>query len=466
MSKEELLKLSILINDVHLFESLIRSEEPVDLNWSDSDGRSALHWAAIMDTGQDYAKILVQYGADLTLEDKTGCTPRALAKKMGHHNNADFLKKLEAGSTISGKTGSQVSKTDSKKAEPFHVIIVGAGVSGIQTAHELVQNNCRVTMLEARSRIGGRIHTGRLGGGVSVELGCNFIHGPGGNPLTPLLKKFDIDFSPVTPANTAIYDPDGTRVDLDSLSPISEKIKSKIFFSTKKRFSEASEYKSVAPQTAFVNSFREMAREGAGYTPHKKNSLLSYKIGYSLDHVGGNYLITNGYYRLPELLLEEAKKNGHLELKLQTVVKHISQRGEKVFVTTESGTEIEANAVVCTVPLRVLDYILFDPPLPANKKDSMNRLGMAVHDKIILEFEEVFWPFDMDYLLPYDVDAEIWREIVNLHHFSKGKTATLIMSNYLKLTNLKKSDTELVDEAVKTLKRILEARSQNSNHLL
>ena len=38
-------------------------------------------------------------------------------------------------------------------------IVIGAGVAGLTTSLELLQRGNRVTMLEARDRMGGRIYT-------------------------------------------------------------------------------------------------------------------------------------------------------------------------------------------------------------------------------------------------------------------------------------------------------------------
>lgn len=38
-----------------------------------------------------------------------------------------------------------------------HVGIIGAGLSGLRCADTLLQNGARVTILEARDRIGGRV---------------------------------------------------------------------------------------------------------------------------------------------------------------------------------------------------------------------------------------------------------------------------------------------------------------------
>src|ERR1700722_2474157 len=56
------------------------------------------------------------------------------------------------------------------------VIIVGGGIAGLSAAHELVQNGCTVTVLEAKERFGGRVHTIR-DGPLPIELGAEFVHG-------------------------------------------------------------------------------------------------------------------------------------------------------------------------------------------------------------------------------------------------------------------------------------------------
>ena len=47
-------------------------------------------------------------------------------------------------------------------------------------------------MLEARDRIGGRLHTADLGGSP-VDLGGSWIHMPGGNPMTAFARLAGVD---------------------------------------------------------------------------------------------------------------------------------------------------------------------------------------------------------------------------------------------------------------------------------
>jgi monoamine oxidase len=58
------------------------------------------------------------------------------------------------------------------------VVIVGAGVAGLAAAHQLHERGFRVLVLEARSRVGGRVLTHRdPRSALPIELGAEFLHG-------------------------------------------------------------------------------------------------------------------------------------------------------------------------------------------------------------------------------------------------------------------------------------------------
>lgn len=64
----------------------------------------------------------------------------------------------------------RISRTD--------VVIVGAGVAGLAAARRLHERGLRVTVLEARSRIGGRVFTRHdPRSPLPIELGAEFLHG-------------------------------------------------------------------------------------------------------------------------------------------------------------------------------------------------------------------------------------------------------------------------------------------------
>ena len=62
--------------------------------------------------------------------------------------------------------------------DTFEAIVIGAGVAGLAAARTLAEAGRRVALIEARERVGGRIHTVQaIQGDLPVELGAEFIHG-------------------------------------------------------------------------------------------------------------------------------------------------------------------------------------------------------------------------------------------------------------------------------------------------
>jgi monoamine oxidase len=64
----------------------------------------------------------------------------------------------------------------------------------------LLQSGFKVTLIEARDRIGGRIHQEQLPNGLWADMGANWIHGVKGNPFLDLAKE----------TSTAVVSPNDT----------------------------------------------------------------------------------------------------------------------------------------------------------------------------------------------------------------------------------------------------------------
>lgn len=54
---------------------------------------------------------------------------------------------------------------------PLPVVVIGAGLTGLVVAFRLAEQGQRVTLIEQQNRIGGQIHTHRIGG-LCIELGA------------------------------------------------------------------------------------------------------------------------------------------------------------------------------------------------------------------------------------------------------------------------------------------------------
>lgn len=61
------------------------------------------------------------------------------------------------------------------KAE--RILVIGAGISGLAAARELVAQGHEVIVFEGRDRIGGRLWTSTKWRELPLDLGASWIHG-------------------------------------------------------------------------------------------------------------------------------------------------------------------------------------------------------------------------------------------------------------------------------------------------
>ncbi|KAK0310733.1 hypothetical protein LTR01_003888 [Friedmanniomyces endolithicus] len=89
--------------------------------------------------------------------------------------------------------------------------ILGAGFAGLRCADLLLQHGCKVTIFEARNRLGGRVaqsnHLGHL-----VDLGPNWIHGTENNPILRIAKETGTLLH-AWDENSVIFGPGGDALD-------------------------------------------------------------------------------------------------------------------------------------------------------------------------------------------------------------------------------------------------------------
>lgn len=280
-------------------------------------------------------------------------------------------------------------------------------MAGLAAARRLQDAGYPVTILEARDRIGGRTHTDHTLG-LPVDLGAAWIHGPIGNPLTPLARRFGVGMSPTDFLNRGgraiqAFDADGAPL---PVGPYTEGLQRYEGVMTHLAASEvdhvpAGEARSLAELYARglpgVAELTPVQRLGFHYS-----SVVRVQFTEAADLTEIDWRLSRAYVKLPggdELLHGGgygqivAGLAAGLEIHSGTAVTAIVQDGAGVAFETPRGTWRGARAIV-TAPLGVLQagQIAFEPGLSAEKQAAIARLGMGNYEKLILRFPRQFWP--------------------------------------------------------------------------
>lgn len=266
-------------------------------------------------------------------------------------------------------------------------IILGAGPAGLHAAYELSKQGHTCLILEARDRIGGRVHTMTAGDGQSFEAGAEFVHGD--LPLTAELMK---------EAGLEKRKSGGRWVSL--------------------RGGEASAGENASSAwRAMLKKMRSLEHDVSlqdfldeHYTGNEhialKDRAISYAEGFdSADasrastkalgqewssEEGENYRVADGYGRLMEFLAERCTAAGS-RIILSHPVSNIVANGEGVVVHTGEKT-FRAETVIVALPLGVLQQhgasLLPGAPTYAG---ALRLLGMGDVIKFVLRFSEDFW---------------------------------------------------------------------------
>lgn len=278
--------------------------------------------------------------------------------------------------------------------ESRDVIIIGAGAAGLMCARELLRAGFSVSILEARNRMGGKIHT--LSNGnfpMPVELGAEFIHGDL-EETKNLLREAGINFYEVKGELWRLEK--GQFIEQEDFIEDIDKVIERL----KKLPSD------MAVADFLQQNFADEKWVGLRHT------LKSYVEGYDAadvklasafalltELIGADekqYRVEGGYSGIIDFLAAECKK-GVCDIHLEKIVTRIEWKKSQVQVIDRTGDVFEGRKVVVTIPLGVLQspvgsegQVTFSPAI-AGVRSALNRLGNGKVIKISLSFDHPVW---------------------------------------------------------------------------
>jgi monoamine oxidase len=303
---------------------------------------------------------------------------------------------------------------DVRKAD---VIVIGAGLSGLCAARELVQHGKDTLVLEARDRVGGRMVRKSVTGGGWIDLGGQWI-GPTQSNILALAKSLGIKHFDSYDTGRTVVSYGGAVSTIDGAFPPTDALPSASSADVAEADRVWAQFRALA---ATVNVERPWVTPDAlALDAQTVTSWLATATGSEFARFSVNYWVLNqegadpgatsmlfalsSYAAGPEEEQPEqslfdgaagqiperlANELGDRTL-LRRPVYRIEQDASGVTVTTSDG-EYRADSVVVAIPPYLAGAIDYSPPLPARRSQFTQRAPMGAVIKYAAVYPTAWW---------------------------------------------------------------------------
>jgi monoamine oxidase len=336
-----------------------------------------------------------------------------------------------AGAAAAAVPGAALAATKKKKPKPTRyvdVVVVGAGLAGLTAARKLVAAGKKVVVIEADTRVGGRLLNIDIGGGHITEAGAEFI-GETQDHIAALAKEVGLETFKTYNEGNNLYYRNGTSLPYQSTGPLGpvppdpsggvdaeqaivklDQMASTINLDAPWESPNAAEYDGqtfetwkqdnvktpngqflldVACTSVFSVEPRDVsllfvlfyiAAAGNESTPGTLERLVTTAPGAQSDRiVGGTQLI-------PIRMAQQLGKR----VVTGSPVRKITQKSDRVQVDSDKLTAI-GQRVIVAIPPPLAGRLQYSPALPALRDQLTQRFPLGSVMKVIAIYDKPFW---------------------------------------------------------------------------
>jgi monoamine oxidase len=283
-------------------------------------------------------------------------------------------------------------------------------LAGLVAARGLVDRGARVTLFEARRRLGGRVLTARGGplGTLHGELGGEFVDRTH-ERVRALANDLGVALSPALESGFGVVIARGRQVRVQASQRREWDALGELLREDLERFeSEACSWHGSVAHSLAALTVDELLRARHA-SPHLRTFAKSLRALYMAgpDDLSALVLLEQLREGSPASMRSTRVKGGsdrlvaalasdrRFTVALEQRVRRVEHTGRSVCVTLESGSgqraERRADYVVLALPLPLVREVEFDPPLPERKRRALDSLSFGVGIKTLLRFESPWW---------------------------------------------------------------------------
>jgi monoamine oxidase len=288
------------------------------------------------------------------------------------------------------------------------VIVAGAGLAGLTAARYLERAGAEVTVIEARDRVGGRVHTVRgFEKKQHAEAGADLIEA-GQNDLVSLAGEMGLATVRILTGGWGFYGASENgrrkvRNEVDTFGRVAELLTPEIraYKAADSRWDSGVSHwlarQSVSDWIARAQPGRELAAglrglRGFFLADPERLSLLQLVDQFASDAIPGEgsmFRLQDGNDALPSALAAALRGRVCLNTTLTAIIRGGSRL--RVSVRDHAQQQLTADYAVVALPASTLRRVRFEPALPAPQWQAISTLRYGRATRVLLQFESRFW---------------------------------------------------------------------------